>query len=373
MQMDTTILKPDERVAYALRCLYHRFGYSHYKMSKFEEYELYARNKDFLVSDSIISFTDTKGRLLALKPDVTLSIINNSKDTAGQVQKLYYDENVYRVSKGSHSYNEIKQTGLECIGDINLPEICEVVMLALKSLAEISQNYIFEVSHIGLLEAVLSELKLPNCMERKVLGLISRKNTDGLNMICSEKDVPDSIKEILLTFVENFSSFNNALSLFQQICQGSGSKSALEEFRSVLGFIKEMGYEKNTKINFSLTNDMNYYSGIAFRGYVQGLPSGILSGGQYDKLMKKMGKASKAIGFAVYLDALKRLNPPSRGYDVDILLLHNGDIVNALNVADRLSTGGNTVRLCSRIPKGVTYRRLLTLTDKGVTEVNGND
>ena len=136
MQLNTSILKTDEKVAYALRSLYHRYGYSHYKMRKFEEYELYAGNKDFLISDAIISFTDTNGKLLALKPDVTLSIINNSLDMAGRVQKLYYDENVYRLSKGSRSYNEIKQTGLECIGDVALPEVCEVVILALRSLEE---------------------------------------------------------------------------------------------------------------------------------------------------------------------------------------------------------------------------------------------
>ena len=94
MQIDSKVLNNDERAGYALRSLYRRFGYCQYKMSKFEEYALYVRNKDFLASDGIISFTDTNGRLLALKPDVTLSIINNSKDLPGQVQKLYYDENV---------------------------------------------------------------------------------------------------------------------------------------------------------------------------------------------------------------------------------------------------------------------------------------
>ena len=66
------ILKNDERAVFALRSLYRGFGYSKYKMSKFEEYDLYVRNKDFLISDSIITFTDTNGKLMALKPDVTL-------------------------------------------------------------------------------------------------------------------------------------------------------------------------------------------------------------------------------------------------------------------------------------------------------------
>lgn len=74
MNIDSNSLKYDERAIFVLRSLYSKYGYSYYKMSKFEEYDLYVRNKDFLVSDSVITFTDTNGRLMALKPDVTLSI-----------------------------------------------------------------------------------------------------------------------------------------------------------------------------------------------------------------------------------------------------------------------------------------------------------
>ena len=88
------ILKYDERMIYDLRELYRCHGYTRFKMSKFEEYDFYVRNKDFLVSDNIITFTDTDGRLLALKPDVTLSIIKNTDDSKNEVQKVYYNENV---------------------------------------------------------------------------------------------------------------------------------------------------------------------------------------------------------------------------------------------------------------------------------------
>ena len=78
-----SLLKNDERVILRLRSLYDRFGYDRYKMSKFEEYDLYVRNKSFLLSDHIITFTDTSGKLMALKPDVTLSIVKNTKDIPG--------------------------------------------------------------------------------------------------------------------------------------------------------------------------------------------------------------------------------------------------------------------------------------------------
>ena len=134
--MTDTILKNDEKAVFELRSLYENFGYRKYKMSKFEEYDLYARNKSFLPQSdgNIITFNNVDGRLLALKPDVTLSIVKNAKE--GRQVKEYYNENVYRMV--DHEYREFMQVGLECIGDIDLYSTCEVLMLAKKSLATIS-------------------------------------------------------------------------------------------------------------------------------------------------------------------------------------------------------------------------------------------
>ena len=77
MELKSEYMRTEEKVIFALRELYSKYGYAQFKMSKFEEYDLYVKNKDFLVSDSVITFNDTNGKLLALKPDVTLSIIKN--------------------------------------------------------------------------------------------------------------------------------------------------------------------------------------------------------------------------------------------------------------------------------------------------------
>mgnify|MGYP002517539953 FL=1 len=106
------IWRSEEQAVFALRGLYQRYGYTPYKMSRFEEYDLYVRNKDFLISDRIITFSGEGGKLMALKPDVTLSIVKNAPEASGVVQKVYYSENVYR------DYREIMQAGLECVGDL---------------------------------------------------------------------------------------------------------------------------------------------------------------------------------------------------------------------------------------------------------------
>ena len=323
-------------------------------MSRFEEYALYIKNKDFLVSDGIISFTDTNGRLLALKPDVTLSIINNSNNSVAETQKLYYDENVYRISKSSKSYKEIRQTGVECIGNVGLLEICEVSMLAIKSLKSISDSFVFELSHIGLLEAVLEQYNISDNL-KTIISLITSKNLDELKKL----ELDEEALKAICVFVKNFSCFDDAVVELESICYSRAAVEALDEFKAILKFVLDMGYAENCKVDFSLANDMSYYSGIVFRGYIKQVPVGVLSGGQYDKLMRKMGKNSGAIGFAVYLDALERYNMEEMQYDVDTVLLHKDDICATLKRAEELSKDGKSVRVLSKIPDGLRYREFI--------------
>ena len=153
-------MSAEERAVFALRSIYKEYGYSQYKMSKFEEYDLYAKNKDFLVSENVITFTDTDGKRLALKPDVTLSIIKNGKDAGDSIKKVYYNEHVYRVSKGTETFKEIMQVGLECLGAVDDECIAEVLLLAAESLNAISKENVLDISHLGIVKGILSEAKV---------------------------------------------------------------------------------------------------------------------------------------------------------------------------------------------------------------------
>ena len=127
--MNTTV--SEDQIRSRLSRLYRSYGYLPYKVNKFEEYDLYAQYKSFLACKQILTFSDTDGRLMALKPDVTLSVIKSASDRC-PVHKVFYNENVYRVPEDGDGFSEIPQTGLECIGEIGLYESAEVVMLAAK-------------------------------------------------------------------------------------------------------------------------------------------------------------------------------------------------------------------------------------------------
>ena len=109
MEFDLSTLQPKERASFALRALYEAAGCRKYHMGRFEEYSLYQANRSFLSSEQVITFTDLDGRLLALKPDVTLSIAKTAQPAPGETLRYYYHENVYRPSAESHTFKEIGQ------------------------------------------------------------------------------------------------------------------------------------------------------------------------------------------------------------------------------------------------------------------------
>ena len=92
-------LKKEEQTIFRLRALFEQYGYRRFKMSKFEEYDFYAENRSFLTTKNIITFQGLQGQLLALKPDVTLSIIKHTKANMTCPDRVYYHENVYRARK----------------------------------------------------------------------------------------------------------------------------------------------------------------------------------------------------------------------------------------------------------------------------------
>ncbi|MBE6633188.1 MAG: hypothetical protein E7620_02460 [Ruminococcaceae bacterium] len=359
--MGEALLKNEERALFALRQLYRAYGYQPYKMSKFEEYDLYLRNKDFLVSDRIIAFTDTNGRLMALKPDVTLSIIKNTEDSSSEKRKVYYNENVYRVSPRTGHYKEILQTGLECIGSIDLYDLYETVLLAAKSLAAISEDFVLDISHLGILNAILESIGGDSAWKRGVTECIASKNRHDLKKLC--EGLPADQTERLCSLIGIYGDGATVLPQLEALCEGETAKAALEELRALNGLLQGSPLASRIRFDFSIVNHMSYYNGIVFRGFLAGISEGVLSGGRYDKLLRRMGKEGGAVGFALYLDLLEELSSNRSDFDVDALVLYSDStpIEELTEVVDRLTAAGECVSVQKTIPQKLRYRRLVEL------------
>lgn len=356
--MQNLPLQFSEKIIFALRSLYNRYGYSQFRMGKFEEYDLYARNKDFLISDSVLTFMDQSGKLMALKPDVTLSIVKNSKDLPGNLQKLYYNENVYRVPKGGRSFREMMQVGLEVLGSIDDYCISEVLTLASESLQCIASESVMDISHMGLLSDVLDRVGIPYSAKGIVLKCIGEKNLHGLEEACRDLGVTEDNIALLKQLVSCCGAPDQVLPQLQALL---GESEVLSQLSRILESLE--GLETALRFDLSVVSDSRYYNGIVFKGYVPGLPTAVLSGGQYDSLMQRLHRSSSAIGFAVYMDVVEQLLQTGREYDVDAVLLYDDGtpLREIRHCVSDLNHRGCSVLVQQQVPENVKYRTLLKL------------
>lgn len=368
------ILSYEEQTVFKLRSLYERYGYRPYKVSKFEEYDLYAENKRFLDSRNIITFTDLSGKLMALKPDVTLSIIKNYSGDDGAMEKLCYDERVYRASGYDTGYQEITQTGLECIGELDSYIISEVIGLAAGSLGTIKDDYVLDISHMGFVSGLFEEMGLSGQQWAKLLRSVSQKNTGEIWEMLSSWGISGRLCELACRMTRLYGKLGDKLGELESISVNSKTAAACRELRELYEMLGIRGCADRVYLDFSIANETEYYNGLTFKGFVDGVPRAVLSGGRYDGLMEKLGKKAGAIGFAVYLNLLERLFDAGKRFDVDILLCYDeGTDTAALSKAIKQLTGaGHSVRAQKGSAGGIRYRRMLKMTDMGVEALETN-
>lgn len=365
-------LKPDEKACLELRSLYEQYGYKKYKMSKFEEYSLYVENKDFLASDKVITFTDLDGRLLALKPDVTLSIIKNTQATAECNEKLYYIENVYRESRESHTFKEISQMGLEYIGKVDAYCITEIIALAAKSLKTISKDYILEISHMSFVVELLESLQVAEHTKLKLLRLIRSKNVDGIRRTAEGASLSELQVESLCRLPYLYGDVMKTIKEARKISLNGAMDKALNELSETYGALKALGLAKNIQVDLSIVNDIDYYNGIIFKGYIKELGKSVLAGGQYDQAMAHLGKKVDAIGFALYLNEINRITEEKTAYDVDAVILYkcSEGVVAIAQAVQQLQKLGLSVRAEKSLPNNIRYKELYRLEDGELRKEN---
>ena len=308
MEFDLSTLQPKERASFALRALYEAAGCRKYHMGRFEEYSLYQANRSFLSSEQVITFTDLDGRLLALKPDVTLSIAKTAQPAPGETLRYYYHENVYRPSAESHTFKEIGQMGLEFLGGVGEAEVQQAVCLAAQSLGQLGTDWVLEVSHMGYLFGLFDALQVPDAARAELLRKLGQKNAHELRAAALAAGLDEDAADTLCRVLTLCGGYADTLPRAEALCRNDAMRAAVAELQGLAGPLEQAGGA--IRLDLTLAGEMEYYNGLVFQGYLKALPRPLLKGGRYDLLMQQFTPGAGAIGFAVYLDELDRLSAP---------------------------------------------------------------
>ena len=369
---DYSTLRRDEQVSLQLRSLYERHGYKKFRMGKFEEYDFYARNRDYLAGSSLLTFTDLDGKLMALRPDVTLSIVKRTKENQSASEKLYYTENVYRAAHSATEYKETYQIGIEHIGKVSAYTSLEMVSLAVRSLRLIDTGSRLSLSHTGFLSGLFEYLGIDKATEKAVRVCIEGKNRHGIAAM-TKNSLTNDQAEAIFAAMDISGSFGECIAKARAISKSRSMSDAIDELEMLYDTLGEL--KLNIGLDFSIPSDTQYYNGLIFCGYVKGVSKAVLSGGRYDNLMEKMGKKGKqAIGFALYFDELERFlnTQPPEPLDVVIIYDQSSCLSTVADTVKLLTAEGKKVWAAESEPEGRLYRRLIRIQKDSLKEEEGN-
>ena len=207
---------------------------------------------------------------------------------------------------------------------------------------------------------------MTNAKKRTISSLIFGKNTHELENELKALDIPENLKSVIAKIPLLYGPFEKTLEKAKSLAVGETSMKALEELENLYSSLKFNSLSKNISLDFSIVNDIDYYNGIIFQGYIKGLSKIVLKGGNYDFLTHKMGKKSGAVGFAVYTDELSRLLYEKKPFDCDIILLYDDKTEFSViySTARNLILEDNfSIRIERELPDNITAAKILDLRE----------
>ena len=199
--------------------------------------------------------------------------------------------------------------GLEMLGAVGEAQVQQAVRLAAQSLAQLGAAWVLEVSHMGYLFGLFDALGVPENARPGLLEKLREKNAHELRRAAQAAGLDAAGADALTGLLELSGSCEETLAKAESACRNDRMRAAAAELRALAKTLEASGGA--VRLDLSLAGEMEYYNGLVFQGYLQGLPRPLLKGGRYDLLMQKFTPGAGAIGFAVYLDELDRLSAPT--------------------------------------------------------------
>lgn len=333
------------QVTKTLKDLFVARGYRRVMTPALEFYDVFGKAAKYLPKETMYKLTDAKGRLMVLCPDCTVPV---ARLTATRLKgmpmplRLYYNRNIYRgFPKRKSKSVEINQVGIELIGGSPLRSDLEVVELAARSLDKIGHGkYRLELCHIGYFNAIMDSLDADEDTKEEIRTLIEQKNYASLtNILGKAKD--NKAARALRKLPRLFGGeevFDKAYGLFEE----NGARESLDYLKGIYEYLQELGLGDKVIIDLGLVNLAEYYTGIIFHGYFDGIGEQVLSGGRYDTLLGQFGEEHGSIGFGINVDLASQMAEPEQEMIPEILVFAEElkHISDSVHYRERLEAQG---------------------------------
>ncbi len=286
-----------------IRNLFTSCGYSEIETPTLEFYDVFSADSDITPQETMFKFFDQQGRILVLRPDITIPVARVSATKYRDMQhplKISYIGNTFKYNElGGGKQKEFTQAGIEVLGAGKPEADAEVIATAITALKEAGlENFQIDIGQVEFFKGLMEETGLAHQQTEQMRVLIDRKDYLGIEELVQEHNIKSELKELIFSLPGLFGSFD-VIDRVEKLTGNKRSLMALENLRQVLNILEDYGFSKYVSVDLGMVQSLNYYTGIIFKGFTYGVGFPILSGGRYDTLVEKFGKTCTAVGFSL--------------------------------------------------------------------------
>jgi len=301
------------KVEQAMRDACTRAGFGEIVTPTFEHSELFTTRSGQGVIDEMYVFKDKGDREMALRPEITASVIRfyvNELSTLPKPLKLYYVGNCFRYENPqSGRYREFFQLGAELIGTKTPETDAEVIALAVNCIRAVGlEDYVVRVGHIGILKSLVKAEVKDEKVAAEVLRMLDKEDFDAMGDMFDAKDLPRSLFDRIVTMAETKGGV--------EVLDTLESSEATDHLREVFSVLKLYGID-DCQVDLGIVRGLDYYTGMVFEIDAPrlGAEKQIMGGGSYTLSELFGGEPIFSTGFAIGLDRVVLASEAERPKD----------------------------------------------------------
>ena len=345
--------------------LFRQRGFLEVSTPDTEFYDLFALSGSAIPQERMIKVWDPSGKFCVMRPDSTTPIARVAATKLKAVplpQRLYYDQTVYRANPAHNGGSrEIPQCGVELIGARGKKADVEIIVTAIDALRSCgAPKFHVELGHAGFFRELAGRLELEEEAVEEMRELIEGKNFAALTDFLAPYEGNPACAALA-----QLSRLFGGAEVLSQAEKLAGKTPAVDYLSGLYDELSAAGYGQYVRFDLGMVHQIDYYTGVVFRGYVEGAGDAVLSGGRYDNLVGVFGREAQATGFAVDVDAVARTLPELAAPMLRTVVHYEpGYLAQALEAVDGRPAGTCELSPCRTLESSLNLAR-----DKGAETV----
>lgn len=294
----------------AVMSVFDGWGYEEIAAPSVDYYVLFERGMGREEARRSFRFTDTDGRLLALRPDVTSSVARAAATlfaSAPRPLRFCYAASVFFQRPRSHAEwkRQGRQLGCELIGAGGGEADAEVLAIAAEVLERLRLRFRVTLNHVGIFKGVAEQLGLDESERERVRRLIDARDAAGLEVVLASR-AGDGAQSLARTLTRHACE-RGAIEEARAVLDNARSLEALDALEKTWGIVEALELTDVFDLDLGDVSGLDYYTGLVFKIYAEGAGARVGSGGRYDDLTANFGRREPAVGFVLDLDAVSEI------------------------------------------------------------------